>query len=69
MPVETREVELIRQRKRADISQAEVAEFLGISPRAVAYFEAGERALPRERTRADYLDALTAIKTRKQGAA
>ena len=57
--------DLIRTRKRADINQGELATELGISLRAVQYFEAGEMPLPRARSIADYLDGIAAIKARR----
>lgn len=57
--------EMIRRRVRADITQVELAEELGISRRALQMYEAGQTLMPRARTRDDYLEAIEAIKARR----
>ena len=56
---------LKRLRVRADISPLELAEELGISKRALQYFEAGVRPMPRYRDQEMYLQAIDAIKARR----
>ena len=56
---------LKRLRVRADISPLELAEELGISKRALQYFEAGERPMPRYRDQDDYRLGVEAIKARR----
>lgn len=65
MVVEMATEDLIRKRLRADITQVELATELGISQRALVYFESGERALPRARTILDYIEGIDAIKARR----
>lgn len=65
MVVEANPQRLVRLRVRAAISQAELAAEMGISPRALQYFEAGVRPMARMRDQHDYTAAIDAILARR----